>query len=192
MHSPQILALTKTGRPIQWIDVEAAIVYHAKDMVKWSLGDSSITLHGGTNRVTGNQSQLTTASIIAIDGDFKKQRKFNVTRQLVFRRDLHVCAFCGQSFLDRDLSVDHINPKYHGGQDSWMNLVTACKPCNHRKANRTPEEARMPLLYVPYEPNVNEAFILSNRRILADQMDFLINSGISKHSRIREYAASFN
>ena len=32
----------------------------------------------------------------------------------------------------------------------------------------------MPLLYVPYVPNRHEHFILRNRRILADQMEFLM------------------
>ncbi len=46
-----------------------------------------------------------------------------------------------------------------------MNLVTACKACNHHKSNRTPQEAGMKLHYVPYIPNRHEAFILGNRKI---------------------------
>ncbi len=59
-------------------------------------------------------------------------------------------------------------------RDTWMNVVTACKSCNHRKGNRTPEQAHMPLLYAPYVPSLWEDFILRNRRILADQMEFLM------------------
>jgi len=70
-----------------------------------------------------------------------------------------------------------------GGAASWMNLVTACKACNHRKADRTPEAAGMKLHYVPYVPNRYEAFILSNRKILADQMEFLLH-GVPKSSRM--------
>jgi hypothetical protein len=55
-----------------------------------------------------------------------------------------------------------------------MNVVTACRSCNHRKGNRTPEQAHMPLLYAPYVPSLWEDFILRNRRILADQMEFLM------------------
>jgi 5-methylcytosine-specific restriction endonuclease McrA len=55
-----------------------------------------------------------------------------------------------------------------------MNVVTACRPCNHRKSSRTPEQAHMPLLYTPYVPSLWEDFILRNRRILADQMEFLM------------------
>jgi 5-methylcytosine-specific restriction endonuclease McrA len=64
-----------------------------------------------------------------------------------------------------------------------MNVVTACRGCNVRKANRTPEEAKMPLIYAPYVPNRFEGFILRNRRILTDQMQFLLAS-VPRHSRL--------
>jgi len=62
-------------------------------------------------------------------------------------------------------------------------VVTACKSCNHRKGNRTPEQAHMGLLYAPYVPSLWEDFILRNRRILADQMEFLM-SHLPKTSRL--------
>jgi hypothetical protein len=64
-----------------------------------------------------------------------------------------------------------------------MNCVAACKSCNSRKDNLTPEEANMKLIYVPYEPNHFEHMILLNRSILADQMEYLL-AGVPKHSRI--------
>ena len=69
------------------------------------------------------------------------------------------------------------------GIDTWMNVVTACRPCNHRKSHRTPEQAHMPLLYTPYVPSLWEDFILRNRRILADQMEFLM-AHVPKSSRL--------
>jgi 5-methylcytosine-specific restriction endonuclease McrA len=74
-------------------------------------------------------------------------------------------------------------PKYHGGTDDWMNVVTACKACNQKKGCKTLKESRMELLYIPYEPNHVENLILQNRNILADQMEYLL-SGVPKHSRI--------
>ena len=64
-------------------------------------------------------------------------------------------------------------PVSRGGLCVWENCVTACKHCNQRKDDRTPEEAGMKLIAVPYTPNLAEYLILSNRRILADQMEFL-------------------
>ena len=62
-------------------------------------------------------------------------------------------------------------------------MVTACRSCNQRKGNRTPEQAGMPLLYLPYRPNRWEGMILRNRRILADQMEFLL-AGVPTTSRL--------
>lgn len=52
----------------------------------------------------------------------------------------------------------------------WWGL---CRECNQAKDARTPEEAGMKLLAVPYTPNLAEYLILQNRKILADQMEFL-------------------
>ena len=82
-----------------------------------------------------------------------------------------------------DLTAEHVLPQSRGGSNRWANLVSACRPCNHRKGNRTPEEAGMALLYVPYTPSLHEGFILRNRRILADQMAFLM-AGVPPHSRL--------
>lgn len=73
-------------------------------------------------------------------------REFRPTRRNVFIRDNYSCRYCGKQLSSEELSVDHVLPKSRGGKDSWENLVTACKPCNSKKGDRTPEEARMPLL----------------------------------------------
>ena len=73
-------------------------------------------------------------------------------------------------------------PVSRGGRHEWTNVVTACRSCNTRKGNRRPEEAHMPLLYVPYAVCRSEGFILCNRRILADQMAFL-QTTLPRHSR---------
>jgi 5-methylcytosine-specific restriction endonuclease McrA len=86
-------------------------------------------------------------------------------------------------FAHAALSMDHIVPTSRGGRDTWGNLVAACKRCNQAKANRTPEEARMPLLYVPYTPNRYEEFLVRGRRVIADQMAFLM-AGVPRHSRL--------
>ena len=64
-----------------------------------------------------------------------------------------------------------------------MNLVTACAVCNGRKADRTPEEAGMPLLYLPYVPTRFESFLLEGRHIRGDVHDWLA-ARLPKHSRL--------
>ena len=47
---------------------------------------------------------------------------------------------------------DHVLPISRGGTSTWLNTVTACGSCNGRKANRTPAEAGMRLLFEPWVP----------------------------------------
>jgi 5-methylcytosine-specific restriction endonuclease McrA len=181
-----ILALDASGAPARWLSAEASAFYYAKGLVSWDLGDTAITLHGGHNSRTGEQSILAIKSIIAVGGKGHFVQEFRtpaVERQLVFRRDRHLCAYCGDVYRESKLTLDHVVPQSRGGNASWSNLVASCKSCNNRKDARTPEEARMPLLYVPYAPNRHEAFILANRNIRGDQMDFLLH-GVPRHSRL--------
>ncbi len=73
-----------------------------------------------------------------------------VTRRWVLRRDGYTCQYCGRT--DGELTVDHVVPVSRGGQTVWTNVVTACVPCNRKKANRTPEEANMHLRTQPFKP----------------------------------------
>jgi 5-methylcytosine-specific restriction endonuclease McrA len=169
-----ILKLDITGTPVEWINVEKAIHHYASDEVVFDMGDTIATLRGGHNK-DGIQSVMSTKSIIAVRGT-AKTRKAHATmskNDYLFRRDLCTCAYCGDVFKESELTRDHIQPSSRGGKDTWMNLVTACKPCNVHKSNRTPEEAKMQLIFIPYIPSRWEGFILSNRRILADQMEYL-------------------
>jgi HNH endonuclease len=188
-----ILALDAGGSPRRWVGLEEAVGYYYKHQVAWDLGDNAFTLHGGISRMTGLRSQLTVKSIIAVKGEAGKRNVFARTpafsREMLFARDRMLCAYCGHVYKGADLTSEHVQPQSKGGKTSWTNLVTACKPCNMRKSNRTPEQAKMPLLYVPYTPNLHEAFILKNRRILADQMEFLM-AGVPAHSRLLLSAAT--
>lgn len=181
-----ILAVDMAGVPNRWLMVEDAITYHARHMVAWSLGTVVATYHGGISQRTGQRSELSTRSIIAIKGavDFAKDHaEPHLSNTALFQRDRHICAYCGDKFRERDLSRDHVIPIYKGGRDRWMNVVTACRACNIRKGGRTPEAARMPLLYLPYVPNRYEHLILQNRRILQDQMEYLM-AKVPRHSRL--------
>ena len=75
------------------------------------------------------------------------------SRQSIFERDKFRCAYCGDRFKKSELTIDHIDPKSRGGIKSWRNSISACSKCNALKANRTPKEAGMPLLFEPTEPS---------------------------------------
>ena len=167
----KVLKLSAQGLPQSWITLEQAVIHYAAEEVRWEAGAEIAVYRGGHNALTGIQSKIIINSIIGTKGvprinpfDLKP----GLTNSKLFARDRNVCAYCGNGFNETDLTREHIIPFGQHGQDSWMNVVTACKPCNHRKANRTPEQARMPLLYAPYVPSLWEDFILRNRRILAE------------------------
>ena len=179
-----ILGLDVSGTPRKWLTLEDAITYHAKNQVTWSLGDHTFRARGGYQS-NGEQSIIETQSIIAIKGTGfdVKRRDVPLSNKTLFGRDRRDCAYCGHSFRDNQLSRDHITPKSRGGMDTWMNVVCACKHCNNKKDDRTPAEANMPLLFLPYVPSFNEKLLLENRYVLADQHDFL-RSGLPKNSRL--------
>ena len=77
-------------------------------------------------------------------------RGVELSRLNIFKRDNHSCQYCGSP---KDLSIDHVLPRSRGGGSSWKNLVAACKPCNARKGDETPEEANMPLIQRPFKPS---------------------------------------
>ena len=128
------------------------------------------------------RTEFRAPSVIRLQHLIKRPRpRVKLSRREVFARDRHTCQYCGRQ--THDLTLDHVTPRHRGGAHSWENLVTACKPCNHRKSSRTPEQAGMPLLYAPYVPSLWEDFILRNRRILADQMEFLM-AHLPRNSRL--------
>lgn len=87
-------------------------------------------------------------------------RKVVLSKENIFKRDNHTCAYCGRF---RDLTIDHIIPKSKGGKDSWDNLISSCFGCNSRKGDRTPEQAGMELLFKPYKPNPIRFLCESNK-----------------------------
>lgn len=169
----KILRLDKTGLPTAWITREEAVTLYVKDQVLWSLGDAKTTLRGGLN-LSGIQSRITVSPIIACDGSITGHGiNPALTNSALFRRDDYFCMYCGNQFHESQLTRDHIIPASHNGPDQWTNLVASCRRCNHQKADRTPEQAKMPLLAVPFTPNPFEYMYLANRSIIGDQMDYL-------------------
>lgn len=191
---PLVLQLDSAGNPHDWISYQDSAYYYAKDLVAWSMGEVEYDLRGGTNAATGERSTLTINTIIAIKGHISEKRmevmnRVPLTNKALFRRDWNICAYCGDEFSNSDLTRDHVQPRSRGGLDRWENVVSSCGSCNKRKDNKTPEEANMPLLFVPYAPNRAEYLILKNRNILADQMEFLLKR-VNKNSRAHELLAA--
>ena len=182
----EVLQLDVSGRPQAWVSSREAAVIYASDGVAWTLGDPFFVLRGGTQRRTGLQSRIEVHPIVAVKGSVPS-RAWRQTPALsnpkLFARDRGVCAYCGHRFHTDELTREHIVPTSRGGVDTWMNCITACRPCNGHKGNKLPDELSLSLMYLPYVPSLHEDMILRGRRILADQMEFLLAS-VPRSSRL--------
>jgi 5-methylcytosine-specific restriction endonuclease McrA len=82
-----------------------------------------------------------------------RHRKLPCSRSSVLARDNETCQYCGAQPGRAHLTIDHVLPRAQGGTTNWENVVAACSNCNHRKANRTPQQAGMALIALPRRPS---------------------------------------
>jgi hypothetical protein len=184
-----ILQLDVTGTPQNWISARTAANLLFTGDIAWSAGGTAVDMRGGFSRLHQRFSHLEVPAIVATKGHGAAKTMSAVPpltngNVKLFARDRYMCAYCGTVHRPSELTREHIIPVSQKGPNVWMNVVAACKPCNNRKGARTPEQAHMQLLYLPYEPNLFEDFILRQRHILADQMDYLM-ARVPDGSRMR-------
>jgi hypothetical protein len=179
-YQASVLRTDVSGMPLEWIDYQQATKLICLEQVSYSLGPILYRVHGGTCARTGRRSFVDVNAIIATHGTNPELagQHAHYTPPLsnfaLFRRDHHICLYCGEQFPVHQLSRDHVRPLSQGGADVWRNVVSACKRCNNLKGGRTPEQAGMQLLAIPFAPTHAEYVYLQGKRILADQMDFLL------------------
>ena len=178
--SQQVLRTDVAGMPLEWIDYKEAVrLYHA-EQVAYDCGTRLYTVFGGFCAVNGCRSQIEVNSIIATHGTSKSLSRNRdkyippLNNRTLFKRDANLCLYCAMRYPTRDLTRDHITPISQGGLDTWNNVATACRRCNNYKGGRTPEQASMELVAVPFTPNYAEYIYLKGRRVLADQMQYLL------------------
>jgi len=184
----QVLRTDASGMPLEWIDYQQAVRLYHGGQVAYTCGTMLYRIRGGISAFTGRQSVVEVNSIIATQGTNRALHKGYVpplNNSTLFRRDAHMCLYCGNRFELHELSRDHVTPLSQHGRDTWTNVVTACKRCNNHKAGRTPEQAGMQLLAIPFRPTHAEYVYLKGRRVLADQMEFL-QAHFPRSSPLRE------
>ena len=187
----QVLRTDVSGMPLEWIGYQDAVKLITLGQVSYSLGSTVYRIRGGISALTGRQSYVDVDAIVASHGKHPHAHLFAdsytppLSNPALFRRDQLVCLYCGEQFPHSMLSRDHVNPLSQGGADTWANVVTSCKRCNNHKAGRTPEQAGMQLLAIPFTPTHAEYVYLQGRRILADQMEFLM-AHFPRDSLLRE------
>lgn len=76
--------------------------------------------------------------------------QLRLSRHSILARDNYTCQYCGGR---RDLTIDHVIPRWMSGPHSWDNLVACCRKCNLKKADKTPVQANMKLRTRPKRPH---------------------------------------
>jgi 5-methylcytosine-specific restriction endonuclease McrA len=166
--------------PLEWIDYREAVRLYHTEQVAYDCGSHLYTLFGGYRSVDGRRSRVRVNSIIATHGTnqslYQNRDKFipPLNNRTLFNRDANLCLYCATRFSDGMLTRDHITPLSQGGVDAWTNVASACRRCNNHKGGRTPEQAGMELIAVPFSPTYAEYIYLKGRRVLVDQMQYLL------------------
>jgi 5-methylcytosine-specific restriction endonuclease McrA len=176
----QVLRTDASGMPLEWIDYREAVRLYCLGQVSYAFGSTLYTLRGGVNARSGRRTEIEINSMLATHGQSGNPGSLRhdyvppLNNETLFKRDAWLCMYCGGRFPPSQLSRDHVRPFYQGGRDVWNNVVAACRRCNNQKASRTPEQAKMQLLAVPFTPTYAEYIYLKGRRVLADQMEYLL------------------
>ena len=138
----RVLLLNQTYEPLGTVSVARAIVMLFKNSVfveEWD-GDRVLRTPRDEYPVPSVVRRRTYVNVR------RGRETAGMKRVRIYIRDQFRCQYCGERKNPVELTLDHILPRSRGGDNSPVNVVTACVRCNQRKGSRTPEEARMPLL----------------------------------------------
>jgi len=149
MTTSGVLLLNATYEPLAVLSVKRAVKLVGKERVVPVAAEQVLVEH------TGHALAVPTVLRLKVYINVPKRNTPRWTRRGVFVRDNNLCAYCGRQLKRGELTVDHVFPVSRGGGSTWGNTVTACAPCNQRKADRTPHEAGMKLLIEPKTPRTN-------------------------------------
>ena len=138
----RVLLLNQTYEPLGTVSVARAVIMTLKNTVTVEENDGARVLRSAHAEFP-IPSVIRRRSYINIR---RRREASGMKRMRIYMRDKYRCQYCGARKSVNDLTLDHILPRSRGGDNSPVNIVTACVPCNNRKSNRTPDEARMPLL----------------------------------------------
>src|SRR4029077_7046552 len=140
--SGRVLLLNQTYEPLGTVSVARAIIMTFKNSVFVEEWDRDRVLRSAHDEFPV-PSVIRRRTYINVR---RRREASGMKRLRIYMRDKFRCQYCGEKKGVAELTLDHIMPRSRGGDNSPVNIVTACMTCNNRKSNRTPAEARMPLL----------------------------------------------
>ena len=143
-----VLVLNASYEPLNVVSVQRAIVLLLKDKAQ--------LVEAAEARWRSERRSVPVPLVIRLLAYVRLPHRWQmpVSRRGILARDQLICQYCGASPGRQALTIDHVVPRSRGGGRSWLNLVTACAPCNRRKGGRLPGEANMRLLREPFAPRI--------------------------------------
>ena len=152
---PSALVLNATYEPLSVVSARRAVCL--------VLADKADVVHDDGTMLHAARFSMPTPIVIRLRYVVKVpyHRRTSLSRRAVFARDDSRCQYCG-GHAD---SIDHVMPRSRGGEHVWENVAAACRPCNLRKRDRTPEEANMRLARAPRVPRELTWVVVSVGRV---------------------------
>lgn len=170
----RVLLLNGSREPLSFISEESAIVLVLKGRVE-------VLSDWDDAPIRSAHSSWPVPALIALKRYINKRwRPPRFRSRALFNRDGWTCQYCGEPVLPRTAEVEHVLPASRGGKTSWTNCVTACRRCNGRKRNMTPDEAGMRLLAEPREPHPLHFLDASSRSIWHPSWNDYIGSALGR------------
>ena len=144
------LVLNADYRPLSYYPLS---IWSWQDAIKAVFLDRVNIVSSYEVSVRSSRFAMRLPSVVSLKTYVKPARNPAFTRFNVFLRDRFSCQYCGDR---EDLTFDHLVPRCKGGTTTWENVLTACSPCNLRKGSKTPREAGMAPMQLPYRPSVQD------------------------------------
>jgi 5-methylcytosine-specific restriction endonuclease McrA len=150
-----VVVFSKNYLPVGRVDVKRAVVllvtgqaepFHGSGSQEWEVRSAG---GGCAKRSPSVVVQVPEHIRLTVTNPERLWKMPPVNRRELFRRDQHICQYCGSG---KRLTIDHVMPRSRGGAHTWDNVVAACEPCNLKKRDRTPQEAGMKLATKPKPP----------------------------------------
>lgn len=136
--------------PLSVIPWEEAIKYMVLDKADVLLYHENWIVHSA-------RWETQVPSVIMLREYMKAKSSVRFSRANIYLRDDGTCQYCFSDVERKAATLDHVHPVSKGGKTTWENTVTACGPCNAKKADST----KMRPKKMPYKPDYYE---LVNKR----------------------------
>ena len=169
--SQEVLVLNSDYEPLNVCNLRRAIilVYLGKADILHTRAEDGGMPSSSPSFASAEGHHIAAPSVVKLRHHVKRPLpELKLSRRSVFARDNYTCQYCGTT--GKDLTIDHVVPKRHGGGMHWDNLVTCCRKCNTKKGDKAPEKVGMKLMRQPRRPRYTP-YISLNKYVAGTKHD---------------------